>query len=240
LIRATTQNVSRLILSEAGWVERIELDGQALDVGAAHGTTLFLGLVGKQWTVVSSLSTLRGDGLVKRPGLQGPIDDAFTNSFLAVQGDKPGPDAAQAELRRFRSEYPKWLRADVPLKTAGEVTPEDIAQKHLVLFGDPSSNAWIAKIAERLPIRWNEREIQVGERLYPAEDHLLAMIYPNPLNRERYVVLNSGHTFGEQEFRGTNALLFPRLGDWAILRTDKQGNREIVAAGVFDEQWRLR
>ena len=33
-----------------------------------------------------------------------------------------------------------------------------------------------------------------------------------------YVVLNSGHTFHEDAFRGTNALLYPRLGDYALLQ----------------------
>jgi hypothetical protein len=60
------------------------------------------------------------------------------------------------------------------------------------------------------------------------------MIYPNPLNPDRYVVLNSGHTFGEKEFKGTNALLYPRMGDWAVL--NKAG--EVVKAGLFDENWR--
>jgi hypothetical protein len=69
------------------------------------------------------------------------------------------------------------------------------------------------------------------------------MIYPNPLNPERYVVINSGHTFHETEFRGTNALLFPRLGDYAVLRVDggeeQLANPEVVLAGFFDEQWQL-
>jgi hypothetical protein len=47
-------------------------------------------------------------------------------------------------------------------------------------------------------------------------------------------VLNSGHTFGEKEFRGTNALLYPRFGDWAVL--DENGG--LITAGFFDENWR--
>ena len=64
---------------------------------------------------------------------------------------------------------------------------------------------------------------------------LPAMIYPNPLNPNRYVVINSGHTFGEAEFRGTNALLFPRLGDWGVLST---ADESIISSGYFDEEWR--
>src|SRR5687767_15243023 len=31
-------------------------------------------------------------------------------------------------------------------------------------------------------------------------------------------VLNSGHTFHAKDFQGTNALLYPRLGDYALLK----------------------
>ena len=32
------------------------------------------------------------------------------------------------------------------------------------------------------------------------------------------IVINSGHTFHEQEFAAFNYLLFPRLGDWAMMK----------------------
>jgi hypothetical protein len=49
-------------------------------------------------------------------------------------------------------------------------------------------------------------------------------------------VLNSGHTFSEAELKGTNALLFPRMGDWAILRAGVPGG-ELLEAGFFNEDW---
>jgi hypothetical protein len=49
------------------------------------------------------------------------------------------------------------------------------------------------------------------------------------------VVINSGHTFGEAEFLETNALLFPRLGDWGVLST---ADESIISSGYFDEEWR--
>jgi hypothetical protein len=56
------------------------------------------------------------------------------------------------------------------------------------------------------------------------------------LEAGRYVVLNSGHTFGEKELASLNDLPFPRLGAWAVL---KRPYRESVSAGFFDEQWRF-
>jgi hypothetical protein len=62
------------------------------------------------------------------------------------------------------------------------------------------------------------------------------LIDPNPLNPKRYVVINSGRTFGDADFRGTNAWLYPRLGDHAVLTAD----RTVVLSGFFDERWRLK
>ena len=53
---------------------------------------------------------------------------------------------------------------------------------------------------------------------YPSKDHVPVLIQPNPLASGPYVVLNSGHTFGEAELSSLNYLLFPRLGDWAVVR----------------------
>lgn len=174
-----------------------------------------------------------GGSLRKRPGLQGPIDDAFMDGFLCVRPSGTAPTAAIERLERFRADYSKWLRAELPVKDDSAVTEDDIRTRNLALFGDPSSNRLIRRIAARLPVKWTGGEIRLGGRSYQAAGHIPVLIYPNPLNPTRYIVLNTGHTFGETEFRGTNALLFPRLGDYAIL--DASGHT--VTAGLFGERW---
>jgi hypothetical protein len=180
-------------------------------------------------------------GLVKRPGLQGPIDDAFTDSFLVVSptGDPLRPrfrKFAQAELDRLRTEFPKWLRGKVRVVTDKEASLAD-TEHNLILFGDPSSNRLIAEVMKELPLRWDHERIEIGSKRYDAREFYPAFIYPNPKAPNRYIVVNSGHTFGEKEFRGTNAYLFPRLGDWAIFKTLASGSRELRATGFFDEKW---
>src|SRR5204862_7784427 len=112
------------------------------------------------------------------------------------------------------------------------------------LVGDPQSNKLIAKIAGKLPIQWKKGEIVLGDKKFSSAEHTLALIYPNPLNPKKYVVLNSGHTFHEPDFKGTNALLYPRLGDYAVLKLkgDKKDPlaAEVLEAGVFDDSWRRR
>ena len=183
-------------------------------------------------------------GLHKTHGLQGPIDDAFMDSFLCVRPTAApwhaAPNAAAIErLDRFSREFAKWMRGDIRVKDDRLVTNADIASSNLVLFGDPSSNALLRKIVSKLPIRWDRQAIAINGSSYDAATHLPVLIFPNPLNPKKYVVLNTGHTFGESEFRGTNALLFPRLGDWGILQVSGPVV-EVVTAGLFDESWRLR
>ncbi len=127
------------------------------------------------------------------------------------------------------------MRGDPRVKDDRDITPNDISAFNLVLFGDPGSNSVIADLLSRLPIRWTKTEITVNGQKFSAADHVPAIIYPNPLNPKHYVVINSGHTWGEKEFRGTNALLFPRLGDYAVLGTDGS----TTMSGLFNENWRF-
>ncbi|MEZ5362387.1 MAG: prolyl oligopeptidase family serine peptidase [Bryobacterales bacterium] len=238
-IVATTRNVSRLVFEDAGAITRVEIDGRTLEPPAQHSAVLWLGKSAGNWALYESQAAMRGSPRVKRPGLQGPIDDAFTQPFLVVAPSGKAWNAAanRAALTRmeiFRQEYPKWLRADTPLKTDAAVTNADIADHNLILFGDPGSNALIARVLDGLPLRWTREAFELGGRSYGSGEALPVLIFPNPLNPDRYVVLNSGHTFHAPEFRGTNALLYPRLGDWAVLPVD--GGAPLTA-GFFDESW---
>lgn len=202
-----------------------------------------------KWAAVlpQRVVTDRQRRLQKVSGLQGPIDDAFMDGFLCVRGTgKPWHEATQkyadANLARFKSEWSQYLRGDLPIKDDVDVTEDDIAAKHLVLFGDPSSNSLIAHVLDALPVQWTKEAIVLAGKKASAADHVPVLIYPSPLNNARYVVLNSGHTFHAADFRGTNALLYPRLGDHALLKlaaTEKDPTAvEVVNAGIFDEYWK--
>lgn len=189
----------------------------------------------------------------KRPGLQGPIDDAFTSPFLCVRGTgKPWNAAVQAyadaSLRRFTDEWHHYFRGELPVKDDVAVTEEDVRTRNLILFGDPGSNSWIAKVLPKLPLTWSKETLRFGDQEYAAAEHLPALIAPNPLPEacDRYVVLNSGHTFREAELAKLNYLLFPRWGDWAVLQIPSSQKpsepltEKVLRAGYFDEQWQFK
>jgi parallel beta-helix repeat protein len=175
----------------------------------------------------------------KRPGLQGPIDDAFATPFLCVRGTGKPWNAkvnawAQASLKRFEYEWHRYMRGDLPVKNDTDVTEADVRDKHLILFGDPGSNLWLAKALPKLPLVWTRDELRLGYQAPSARDHAPVFICASPLASGRYIVVNSGHSFHEKEFAAFNYLLFPRLGDWALMNVSAD---EPVRAGYFDESW---
>ncbi|HEY7120528.1 MAG TPA: prolyl oligopeptidase family serine peptidase [Tepidisphaeraceae bacterium] len=185
--------------------------------------------------------------LKKRPGLQGPIDDAFMEPFLIVKptgkalNDKVGKWAA-AEADHAILHWHKQFRGEARVKNDTDLTDADVRDYNLILFGDPSSNATLAKIADKLPIRWTGQSITVGEKTFDAAHHVPALIYPNPLNPQRYVVLNSGFTFRELDYLN-NARQTPKLADYAVIDIDApvtaRAPGKIVLGGFFDEEWKV-
>ncbi len=198
---------------------------------------------GNEWLIAESAA----EGLRKRHGLQGPIDDAFMDSFLMVRpSGKPQKDAVGEwvvnEMDHAITHWRQQFRGDARVKDDRDISDEDIANHNLVLWGDPASNSLLAKIVEELPIKWNADSIQVGEQNYSTADHALAMIFPNPLNPERYVVINSGFTYREYDYLN-NARQTPKLPDWAIIDVRQPATTQypggLPAAGFFDEEWKL-
>ncbi len=189
-------------------------------------------------------------GLRKKHNLQGPIDDAFMEAFVFVRPTgkcaHPAVDAwVQSEMARAIEHWRRHFRGEARVKDDTAVTEDDIASANLVLWGDASANAIIKRVNDRLPVRFDGQAggVRAGTRTFAAEQHVPILAYPNPLNPERYVVLNSGFTFREYDYLN-NARQTPKLPDWAIvdIRTlpNSRWPGKIAAADFFDEAWQVR
>lgn len=196
--------------------------------------------------------TVNDGDLRKRHGLQGPIDDAFMDKFVMVRptGKTPNEKVATwiaGEMNHAVDHWRKQFRGELQPVDDINVTDAMIANSNLVLWGDPKSNSVLAKIADKLPITWlvgnkDKGVVRYGQRVYDVDHHVPVLIYPNPLNPKKYVVLNSGFTFREYDYLN-NARQIPRLPDWAILDINQPRTSQrpagIADAGFFDERWQL-
>lgn len=191
---------------------------------------------------------LPGGSPRKRHGLQGPIDDAFMDRFLMVLptgtplNEKVGAWTA-AESAHAIEHWRRHFRGEAPAKKDSEISDRDIAEANLVLWGDPQSNRLLARIADKLPVKWTAAGVVVKDKTYPADRHVPVLVFPNPLNPEHYVVVNSGFTFREYDYLN-NARQTPKLPDWAIIDIGTPATSRfpggIPAAGFFGESWELK
>jgi len=229
-IGVRTKNIAAFRLRPKGSVRIVTIDNKDFDVPGEPAEVTFVKRDGA-WT----LGTPEPGG--KRPGLQGPIDDAFMTPFLVVTPSGKTDSNTNAALARWvafeldhlRERWATLFRAQLPEKRDVDVTDADIESKNLILWGDAESNALIKRLDGKLP-----------QREFDAATQVHAFIHPNPLAPDRYVVLNSGVTFRPGHDR-TNSQQNPKLPDWAVLDitqapTDTAAGR-VVASGFFDENW---
>ena len=234
-----THNVSRLALRGTDHAVTIRIDGQSLKVKGAPELTLQK--TGAAWrTDKNGLAP----GLHKTHALQGPIDDAFLDPFLLVRPtgtpwNAAVNDQALRTLAHFDKMWAKYFRGHPFVKDDKDVTEADFAKYQIVLFGDPGSNKWIARIDGKLPFKWTRTQISMAGQDYPAASHYPALVYPNPLHPSKYVVINSGLTISDPDYNGDYGM--PQWGDYAIVEAKEGADLPgLVAAGLFDETWRIR
>ena len=254
-VTLTTKGVTKLTIQtppgefspSINWKPSIVVDDQSVEPPLPRSDwslEIKLEKVRGKWRKVQDEPTKE---LAKTHGLQGPIDDAFMDSFVMVKptgkaaNEKIGAWAAK-EMKHAVEHWQKQFRGDAPVKNDTEVTDADIKNSNLVLWGDPMSNAVLAKIADKLPIKWTDKGVVVGKDTYDAGTHVPVLIYPNPLNPKKYVVLNSGFTFREYDYLN-NARQVSKLPDYAVIDVTTPPNSrypgKVARAGFFGEKWEL-
>jgi hypothetical protein len=240
----TTKNISRLLVGDADQAKTISIDGQ--NVATRNGSRKSASeLAFEKRNGAWKAAPFETTGLRKKHGLQGPIDDAFLEPFLVVRPtgtpwNAAANDEALRILARFERQYSFAYRGHVRIKDDRDVTADDAAHYHLVLFGDPGSNRWLARLNGKVqPLRWTKDQVRLGAKTFPAAEALPALIYPNPMSPSHYVVINSGLTADWADWAGDFPT--PRYGDFAVFGV-KAGSDDPapVYAGLFDESWRVR
>ena len=194
------------------------------------------------------LASVASEGLRKRHGHQGPIDDAFLSNFTMVLPtgkamSEAGGRWVNEESVRAISRWRALFRGEARVKKDSEITAADIASSNLILWGDPQSNSLLARVLDKLPLEWNATRLSFGKETCDARSCMPVLIYPNPLNPNRYIVLNSGPTMREDS-NGTNSLQTPRLPDLALVDLNEAPGPsrpgKILWADFFNERWQLK
>lgn len=236
------QNVDRfrlkLVPELVGKIEEVEVrvnEGPAFS--AVAGGEVFFVRVDNRWNVAAARFP---PGLVKKHGQSGPVQDVFMGEpVLMVYGTGERADAAAGEkrvdaavLRLFGpGDGSHTLHTGFERKADRDVTAADIAARHLVLFGTPAQNSLVRKIADKLPARFLDDGVEIAGQAHRGEGVGLVMVYPNPLNPERYVLLLP------EGYAGGSPWTYP---DYLVTKTvsgPKGTSQQVLAQGTFDTRW---
>jgi len=247
--RVKTQNVTALMLEQLEGPKQgtsnyvVKIDGQILETKPKRNAQILLRKFNKRWEIMPSLQQ---NSIVKAPGLQGPIDDAFLERFLMVKPTGKPMNVTvgkwvEQEMNEAITQWHRQFRGNARVIQDKHLTRKDFSQ-NLILWGDPTSNSVIAKIAGHLPIIWTKKGIRLKGKSWPADKFVPVLIYPNPFDLRHYVVLNSGFTFSEYGHL-SNSMQNAKLPDYAVLDMrvpiKERIPKGVVHSGFFSERWEL-
>lgn len=187
--------------------------------------------------------------LQKTPEIYGRISDAFNTPFLLVVGTK-GKDAQSIALNKAANHAAQMLarewmmRADgiAEIKRDADVSSDDINSRNLILFGNANTNAIIAEINDRLPLRFAGAGISAaadGQKITGEGDLGMISMAPNPLQTNRYAVVVGGTT--ARSFETAARLNFNELPDFVLFdnRTLTGEKIDFAGGGFFNKFWKL-
>jgi len=179
--------------------------------------------------------------LVKSPSLPGPVSD-FANTPFAVVVGTISPNARMRAFCRRHADrwvagWTSWQKVPPRRFLDTEITDEQVRAYSLMLLGGPRDNAVAARLAGQVPLKLGPEGVEIAGRTFAATDAGLTMVYPHPLNRQRYVCVVAG-TSPEGMFHAAD------LDDgWDFVISDGRaladtpGEKLNVAAGMLDANW---
>ncbi len=231
----------------------VKINGVSADIGKipADGR-IMLTREKETWVAAEAeghMSPAQGK-LRKIKGLSGPATDVNYDSQIHVYGTQVGADKAKLKAAAELGAR-NWMKAkqftdvDFPVKKDGDVTQADMKSSTLVVYGTYAQNSLLQKIGDKLPIKVLSGGIELRGKLYDAPDVGAVFVYPNPLNRKKYVLIVTGNSL-EAVLKGNG--LLPFLPDYVIF--DKQvpnkalgmaASKKVpfIEAGFFTEYWKL-
>lgn len=248
-LRLNTQNIQALTLSPAASLIdpakplRVVWNGETRDTRVEQGRVQLLA----KGTVL--------DGLVKRPALPGSLVDIISTPFAIVIGTS----AADPELREqcqkkavaFAGYWREWQKQEPRLFKDTDMNEADIARYSLLLVGGPGENLVTARLIHQLPFTVSSEGFVIAGRSFPAKDAVLHLIYPNPLNPDRYVRIVAPTSaesmyFVEDNFANYREPESPYFFDFVIQDPrlpvgglNASPDQVRVLSGYFDTHWKI-
>jgi len=125
---------------------------------------------------------------IKSKFIHGPVSDVFRSPYVVVWGshtqDKKFSQASSKLAKSLANGAPIYFDANMPSSL--------LDTHNIILVGTPESNEWLSIINKELPVWFEDGKIVANGRRYGGRDTGFILIYPNPLNKDRYIAVFCG------------------------------------------------
>jgi hypothetical protein len=94
----------------------------------------------------------------------------------------------------------------------------------------------------KIPLKISSNEIEIADKHFLAKDACVQMVYPHPLNAERYVtIIGATSMAGMYSYRQSNEDYDFFIQDGCIpnSRLGRPMNKLYIARGIFDYNWQI-
>jgi dienelactone hydrolase len=180
----------------------------------------------------------------------GPFEDVTSTPFAIVLGttahDPEMRRACEWKAKAIAAFWRDWQKVEPRTFEDTELSDADAARYSLLLVGGPGENAVAKRLAAQVPLEVRKDAVVVDGKAFPATDAGVSLVYPSPLNPERYVAILAGTSPGGLWFAEW------QNGEWDFQVVDGRSaeaatldppgrfpERGRIASGYFDEAWRL-
>jgi hypothetical protein len=183
---------------------------------------------------------LVSESLYKNPQIESPVSHAFADKFILVRGTI-GNEKEQKIIDKwftvFRQIWQLRYHVACQYKDDINITESDINSSHLVLIGDQNTNRVYKQVIDQLPVKIESEKIILRDREYMGDKLNINLIYPNPLNKKKYIVIITANNL---EYL---ALCEPELSlrgwyDYSIWHNDHGEKSQKIVDGLFNEVWK--
>lgn len=230
----------------------LRINGQELKPRSSGKDSLTICKKGRQFQLKKSgkqklhQKEFEAENIGKSPSFFGPIKKGYFSPFILVYGTRGDSASTEINLHHARVEAQNWWwrgNGYVEIIPDIEVNSENIHRYNLILFGGPGTNAVTARIKRDLPISIKNDRLVIDGREIEKDDVAFQMIYANPLNPEKYVVVKGGTSPKGEELAGLFNVIYSGSGlpDFIIYdeAVKDKGWGAIIAAGFFDLNWKF-
>ncbi len=243
-IRLDTHNVAAVTLSPP-----LELRGGSAPVRVVWNGEERLVPLSAAGTATLTSGTDQAAPLEKRPGLQGGLSDLIATPFAIVVGSSStDPDMnrlCREKAATVANLWEQWQHQKPRVFTDQQLTAQDEAHYSLLLVGGADANLITRRLQPRLPLLVERDGITIDGRRFESSDAVAQMIYPSPLNPQRYVLVVAATSAAGMHFWNAGGLWnTPLRMDWTIrdgrlakLERGLGPERTWVASGIFDRHW---